>query len=79
MYSFVEYCVGCRNAQQNERTKTAAFFSIDSGSEAEGDISINVSMLDIVSVFELGRIYFVYLIAIIFVTVIIHRISGHYM
>jgi len=33
------------NAEGNQHSKVAAFFSVDSGSEPEGSNSVNVSML----------------------------------
>ena len=40
-----EHCAGSRTAEANEHTETAAFFSVDSGSEPESGISVNVSIL----------------------------------
>jgi len=40
-----EWCVGSGTAEGNERTEKAAFFSVDSGSEPESGISVNVSIL----------------------------------
>jgi len=42
---FDEYCAGSRSAEESERTKTAGFFSVDSGSEPEDSSSVNVSTL----------------------------------
>ena len=44
-YSYGEWYVGSGTAEGNERTEKAAFFSVDSGSEPESGISLNVSIL----------------------------------